>query len=328
VVAIGRDGVTLAESSVPSADVTDELRRYPADPAVAPLDVDRATATIRLRMVAQSANTLEAPDSAVTRLGIDRGVERLTGLLRAGWTGDVAALLAALLAAAFLGAVHALGPGHGKSIAGAYLVGSRGTAWHALLLGGTVTATHTAGVYALGTLTLVAAPYVLPERLYPILGALSGVLVVVIGLRLAWSRLRALRAHAPAVEGRHRLDETHHGHDHPHVASGASWRPVMALGVSGGLLPCPTALVVLLAAVSFHNVALGLALVAAFSAGLAAVLTGIGLLMVGGGRALARSGAARRMRSSAAIRIIPALSALAVAVAGLVIALGALRALA
>src|SRR5258707_14541192 len=97
---------------------------------------------------------------------------------------DLGALGAALLVAMALGALHALGPGHGKAMVAAYLVGSRGTAGQAGVLGTTVTITHTLGVYALRALTLVAAQYVLPQRLYPILWGLSGVLVLGIGLRL------------------------------------------------------------------------------------------------------------------------------------------------
>ncbi|MFN2520824.1 MAG: sulfite exporter TauE/SafE family protein, partial [Candidatus Limnocylindria bacterium] len=118
-----------------------------------------------------------------------------------------------------------------------------------------------------------------------------------------------------------------HGHPHSHDPdTGAlSLRSLVGLGVSGGLLPCPTALVVLLAAVSFHNVALGMTLVLAFSVGLAAVLTGIGLLMVGGGRRLSRSSLSRRLSGSSAVLLLPALSAGAIAIAGIVIAVDAVR---
>ena len=117
----------------------------------------------------------------MSRFAIDAGADRLTSFLGSG-SSDIGGLLAALIVAMFLGALHALGPGHGKAMVAAYLVGSRGTASQAVILGSTVTVTHTVGVYALGAITLVAAQYVLPERLYPVLGVMSGVLVVVIGL--------------------------------------------------------------------------------------------------------------------------------------------------
>jgi len=316
----------VIDSSVPAQDVTDELRAYPTDPAIPPLDRERATATVRL---GAAASVREAtPSTGGARFAVDATIERLTGVLR-DQRLDALGLLAALLVAAALGAVHALGPGHGKALVGAYLVGSRGTARHALLLGATVTATHTAGVYLLGLVTLLAARYVLPDRVYPILGMLSGALVIAIGIGLGRSRIVALRhtrAHARRDGHGHSHDDVH---DHGTHDRGAplSLRGLLGLGVSGGLLPCPTALVVLLAAVSFHNVALGMVLVAAFSVGLAAVLTGIGLALVWGGRWLTRSGAARRVGAWGAVAILPVLSAAAIAVAGALIAIDAARAI-
>jgi ABC-type nickel/cobalt efflux system permease component RcnA len=240
--------------------------------------------------------------------------------------------VAALLVAMALGALHALGPGHGKAMVAAYLVGSRGTPGQAVILGTTVTITHTVGVYALGALTLVAAQYALPERLYPVLGVLSGVLVVAIGLGLLRARLRSLRGHTD--RGHEHEHEHEHGHSHgdgagQHRHDGpVGMRGLLALGVSGGLLPCPTALVVLLAAASFHNVLLGMVLVAAFSIGLAIVLTGIGLAFVIGQRALRRRQLLSRIGGSPIARALPALSAAAITVAGVIIAIGAARGLA
>ena len=129
-----------------------------------------------------------------------------------------AALAAALLVAVGLGAAHALTPGHGKTIVGAYLVGSRGTARHALFLGLTTTITHTAGVFALGFLVLVASEFVLPEKLYPWLGVMSGLLVVGIGLSI----LRGHVGHWLA----HRRGENHdHGPYHFHFGKGHSHGP-------------------------------------------------------------------------------------------------------
>ena len=95
---------------------------------------------------------------------------------------DLAFLLTAALIAAVLGGFHALEPGHGKTLVAAYLVGSRGTAGHAVLLGTVVTASHTISVYALGIITLYASQWVVPEQLYPWLGMASGLLVAGLGL--------------------------------------------------------------------------------------------------------------------------------------------------
>src|SRR3954452_3640149 len=119
----------------------------------------------------------------------------------------------------------------------AYLVGTKGTARHALGLGGVVTATHTAGVFALGLVTLALSQYVLPEDLYPWLTLASGLLVVAVGAAVLRSRFMRARAH------------DHHNHDHGHDDA-LSWRALVAMSASAGLIPCPSALVVLLAAIS------------------------------------------------------------------------------
>jgi ABC-type nickel/cobalt efflux system permease component RcnA len=189
-----------------------------------------------------------------------------------------------------LGAFHALEPGHGKTVVAAYLVGSHGTAWHALCLGLIVTMTHTAGVYLLGLVTLYASHYIVPERLYPWLGVISGLLIVGLG---GWLLLRRYAAsehghahpHPQAPAQMHSHPHTHnHDHGHPHhhhePSEHVSYRQLLALGVTGGMVPCPAALVVLLSALSLRRVGFGLLLIVAFSAGLAAVLIAIGLLMV------------------------------------------------
>src|SRR6185295_8750676 len=105
-------------------------------------------------------------------------------------------MLAGLAVAFGLGAVHALSPGHGKTIVAAYLVGSRGTAKHAIFLGGMVTFTHTISVFFLGFVTLFLSQYVLPEKIYPVLGAISGLSIVWIGAILLFKRAARLRGHA------------------------------------------------------------------------------------------------------------------------------------
>ena len=112
-----------------------------------------------------------------------------------------------------------------------------------------MTATHTVGVFALGFVTLALSQFIVPEQLYPWIGLVSGLLVIGVGASVPLARLRHRRAH------RHGHDHHHHGHDHGSTDLG--WRSLAAVGISGGLLPRPSALVVLLAAISLHRVALG-----------------------------------------------------------------------
>jgi ABC-type nickel/cobalt efflux system permease component RcnA len=202
----------------------------------------------------------------------------------------------------FWGAAHALSPGHGKTIVTAYLVGQRGTPKHAALLGLIVTATHTVGVFALGLVTLALSQFIVPDRLYPWLNLVSGLLVVGIGASVLRTRWRRRRHH-----------HHHHHHEHP-----TSFRSLLAVGVSGGLLPCPSALVVLLAAISLHRVAFGLLLIVAFSAGLALSITGVGLAAV-----VARSAFRRATFEGRLVRLLPAASALVILAAGLAMTLRA-----
>jgi ABC-type nickel/cobalt efflux system permease component RcnA len=210
----------------------------------------------------------------------------------------VGIILIALAVAVGLGAFHALEPGHGKTLVAAYLVGSRGTMRHALWLGLIVTATHTAGVYLLGGVTLYASQYVVPERLYPWLGLTSGVMITSLGLYLFLRRYLTKESPSPQHH-----DHAHHshgfgrGHEHSHGGHShhhherrreVSLRELLALGISGGIVPRPAALVVLLSAVSLQRVGFGLLLIVAFSVGLAAVLIAIGLLFVYAQRFMAR----------------------------------------
>jgi ABC-type nickel/cobalt efflux system permease component RcnA len=264
--------------------------------------------------------------------------------------------LLALLGALLLGAVHALSPGHGKTIVGAYLVGSRGTPRHAAFLGLTVTITHTIGVFVLGFATLYASRYIVPERLFPILSLLSAALVLGMGVILLVQRGRAASQalskvtparsstfhfvgaddtvaagtrgllFAPAAQF---VDPTMHSHGggpmHSHLPPGAagekiSWRSLLTLGVSGGLVPCPSALVLLLAAVALNKTAYGMLLVVAFSIGLAITLTLVGLTFLYARNRLRGSRAGSRWA-----HVVPVLSAGAITVIGIVLSVGALR---
>ncbi|MBA2749216.1 MAG: sulfite exporter TauE/SafE family protein [Tatlockia sp.] len=228
-------------------------------------------------------------------------------------------LLVAICVSFLWGGMHAMSPGHGKTIVGAYLVGARATPQHAVFLGLTTTITHTLAVFALGLVTLFASRFVVPEQLYPWLSFLSGLMVVAIGLNLFISRLRNTHFHATthhhAHDGysHHHHDGNHHNHLPPITDEASpSWRSLLTLGISGGLVPCPSALVVLLSAVALGRVGFGLVMVLAFSLGLAGVLTGLGLLLVRTKRLFDRLPLQMRL-----VRVLPAVSAFFVALLGL-----------
>ncbi|MBZ5726628.1 MAG: sulfite exporter TauE/SafE family protein [Acidobacteriia bacterium] len=239
-------------------------------------------------------------------------------------------LLAGMAVAFAFGAVHALSPGHGKTLVAAYLVGTRGTPRHAVLLGGLVTFTHTASVFLLGLGTLFLSRYVLPERIYPVLGAISGISIVWIGAILFRKRLRAARRHQQHHHHEHHGGALMHdhgdGHVHSHAPHGeAGLGSLIALGASGGLVPCPSALVLLLSSVALGRVALGLTLLAAFSAGLAVVLTTVGMVVLYASHLLPDG---RKTAASAPLRYLPVASAAIVVCIGVAmtgVALGWMR---
>jgi nickel/cobalt transporter (NicO) family protein len=276
--------------------LSNELRAYPKSLLQSPLDRTTATATLSPTSDPVPALTrgaaLEAPDRVA-----DSGFTKLIG--RSHLSALV--ILASLAAALFWGAAHALSPGHGKTIVTAYLIGKRGSPKDAALLGAIVTITHTIGVFALGLVTLGLSQWIVPDRLYPWIDLVAGVMVVAIGFTV----LRARFAHARAHQ---------HGHEHHHH----SHKGLLAVGISGGLLPCPSALVVLLAAISLHRLAFGLVLIVAFSVGLALSITGIGMAAV-----LAKKAFAKRSFDGLLIRALPALSAAVILVAGAVMTIHA-----
>lgn len=274
-------GVAVRSSSASAADRSRELTAYPPE-QIPPQDTEASftatagpTAPAPADDTPASAGTFSTPRDAFTQAVL---VPEL-----GFWV-----VLAGLAVAFTFGALHALSPGHGKAMVAAYLAGTRGTAWHAVLLGLVVTATHTVGVFALGLVALTLSRYVLPEQLYPWLGAASGLAVFGVGVWLLYYRVRRL-IYGP----RRTAAGGSHGHHHDIPDGPLTVRGLIALGVSGGLVPCPSALVVLLAAVALNRVAYGLLLITAFSAGLAAVLVAIGLLVVWAGRWIDRVPASR-----------------------------------
>jgi ABC-type nickel/cobalt efflux system permease component RcnA len=289
--------------------VSDELHAYPKSLLQSPLDVTRVRANVSPTKAASprlaTGRTLEAPDRVA-----DGGFTKLIGERHL----SALVILVSLAAALFWGAAHALSPGHGKTIVTAYLVGRRGTPRDAAVLGLIVTVTHTIGVFALGLVTLALSQWIVPETLYPWLNAVAGISVVAIGAVVLRARVRDW-----LHERAHRHGHAHHHDHHHHPEPGRGLRGLLAVGISGGALPCPSALVVLLAAISLHRVAFGLVLIVAFSLGLALTITGIGLVAV-----LARSAFARRSFDGLLLRVLPAASAVVIVVAGVAMTVHAL----
>ncbi|MFM9267423.1 nickel/cobalt transporter [Tychonema sp. BBK16] len=271
-------------------------------------------------------------------------------------------LLLALAGAFAWGAIHAMSPGHGKTIVGAYLVGARATPLHAVFLAATTTITHTAGVFAVGGITLFASHLIDPEKLNPWLNLISGFLVALIGCKLLMERTKnsfavknsvikyfKTRIFNPNWSFRNQVLNTnyeepvnllnrgtwerefkpvkpqisehyhHHGDGriHSHLPPGSdgspvTWKSLLALGISGGLLPCPSALVMLLSASALGSVGLGMTLVVAFSLGLAVVLTAIGLILV-----YAKGKFDKLPKQMVVVQFLPGISAMLVMLLGL-----------
>ena len=345
-------GIAVYDTDAFSTSLTNGLTESPSElPATGPLAERSVHLAYREGTPPPGAQAISPrPGTRASERAVSRSegnsLQRATrGIVELVSAPDVAPHVAiwALLAAMLLGAVHAFSPGHGKTVVGAYLIGSRATARHAAFLGLTVTVTHTIGVFALGFLTLAASAYALPERILPILGFVSGLLVLGMGVGLVVRRWPAARValrhrsgfrtlaprsgpfvlaamdHAHAAAGWH----SHGGTWHTHLPPGGSgdavtWRSLLALGVSGGLVPCPSAMVLLLAAVALNKTAFGLALVVAFSLGLAATLSAIGFAFL-----YARNRLPQGTQSARWVRVVPLASAAVIVLVGLALCFGA-----
>ena len=468
IIAVADSTRSLVGSDAGTVDQSRELTIFPVNAGVVPPRQTSARFTVALAGVgAASGATGEAqtPPLALandTKTNTNTPQNRFTQSIAENMT-PVKIIWGLLFAFAF-GAVHALSPGHGKTMVAAYLVGSRGTPRHAFLLGVVVTITHTFGVFALGFALLFASRYVLPEKLFPALSALSGLLIFGVGLWLFMSRWQGVQhvrqskgahshdghphshdgnAHAHSHEGHahshgdsehphshgdsehphshgdsehphshddsehphshddnehshahgdehshedsehphshthdvghshgdghphshdgdehphahdehsHAHDDEHshshshdeeHAHDHSHEHSHGvhvhshggrahshavpdgpiSLKTLVALGISGGIVPCPEALVVLLAAIRLHRIGYGLILIVAFSLGLAAALIAIGMLVVSARQRLTRFNALGE--DSALVRYLPLGSAAIITLIGAALTLQA-----
>jgi nickel/cobalt exporter len=432
----GGDGVSLISATRTDADLSHELTIYPADLSLAPPQDLRASVSWAIASLPPEAPAIAAPKRAIPASQQPAALERVvlpatvyqpvsrpftppqqgSGAVKAGdflsrmlrdKRFGIGSILLGLLVAFGLGAMHALSPGHGKTIVAAYLIGSRGTLKHALFLGSTVTFTHTVSVFLLGLGVLLFQQYVVPERAIPVIGAISGISIICVGAWLLYKRSIALIESGASADHPHYAGEQHH-HDHEHhqgherhnsiqesLGSSRGFRPtsadagvavldvhqahshahdhadmhthsevsgqveeqqhphshghneafvhthrhdghthahvvpegpmalggLVALGVSGGMVPCPSALILLLSAIALGHTALGLMLLLAFSAGLAMVLMAIGALVLYAKHMLPDARLAQRHPF---FRLVPVFSAVVVVVMGLLMTMTAL----
>jgi nickel/cobalt exporter len=312
IIAYGIDGQGIASSTVPRTSISKELTSYPTDMLQSPLN--RRAAQVRLQPGTRGSARGAIEGSRVA------SPSALGGSIGSAFASLVdhdlspAFLLAALALALTAGGLHALGPGHGKSIMAAYLVGTEARVRNAVQVGTAVSLMHTASVVAVGIAILAASRVFAPEQVFPWLSLLSGGVVLLLGAWLLTSRLRSERRHRRAHAHSHSHD---HAHDFHHAIAPSSWRGLGVIALSGGLLPSPSALVVLLGAVALHRVVFGLVLVGAFSVGLASALTGVGILVI-----KARSAAKQRL-GERLTRLFPVASAMAITAIGFFLTAGA-----
>jgi ABC-type nickel/cobalt efflux system permease component RcnA len=347
-------GLAEALQALPAAGPLDERSIYLTFGGNAPLQSKPLGARfdgVNVSTSKQATAGIKPPLAGPSGNWIERRTRSLVDAI-SGPTIEPGVAVLTLLGALLLGAVHALSPGHGKTIVGAYLIGSRGTPRHAVFLGLTVTFTHTLAVFALGFATLYASRFIVPERLFPVLSLISAILVLGMGMTLLIQRGRIardalaqgacrpvtrFRAIAPVASdtgmarklifapGTRALDPTMHSHGggpmHSHLPpQKITWRSLLALGISGGLVPCPSAMVLLLAAVALDKTAYGMLLVSAFSVGLAITLTVVGLSFL-----YARNRFTRLKEGRRWAEWLPVFSAGTITVLGVALCVGALR---
>ena len=314
-ITVTSDGVEVS-SDLPSESASARLTSYPQDPSAASPDLRRGSVEIGGFGGFGDTTVAAAPPTGLP-------IDALGSLISKGTAGTGTGVVA-LLAALALGAAHALAPGHGKTIMSAYLVANRGTIRQALGMGLAVAISHTVGVLALGVATLLATRNFHPERIYPYLSAISGTIVLVIGVVLLVRSVRSWR-HTPAhAHGHDHHHDHHHDHDHHHhhhhespgLELSLGWKTFTALGLSGGLIPSASAVVLLLGAIHLGKIEFGLALIGAFGLGMAAAMVTVGLGLV----AMTRFGLTRLSGKGWSLRlaaIVPPVMGLFVTGAGL-----------
>lgn len=346
-------GAVVKSATHSDQDISKGLTSYPQDPTNAPPQDSKAAfewsiakepvgissaAPVREKPVARAESAAPMVTAAQGSAGvrppeqqaagtIQRG-DRMSQLLQTLRAKDLSwSILGLLLVLAFwFGALHALEPGHGKTMAAAYLVGERGTPKHALILGAAVTFTHTVSVFLLGLGTMFLSQYVMPDKITKWLGVVSGLSIVWIGGYMLWKRSQVLVRAVPGHDHSHAhphphphphepgdLTHTHDGHTHSHVPEGElSMKSLIALGASGGLAPCPSALILLLSAISVGRPGLGVVLLISFSMGLAIVLTLTGLAVLYAKNLLPGG----KRKNNVVFRWMPVVSAVAIVLVG------------
>lgn len=296
------------QSPVATTSLSQRLESYPTDLLSSPLDQREVNISLypqdpslEVTEEAEIKHPFALFKSQPSLLG--RQEDPITTLLGSK-ARDPLAIALALLIAFIWGGAHALTPGHGKTLVGAYLIGSRGTAADALVLGLTTTFTHTASIFVVGFIALGASQFLITEQLYSWLSLISGGMVITLGSYLFRQRFIELRSnsdhhydsqrndhdhshthdHHSHTHNHHHHTHDHHSHTHDHhthpIPEKLNFSGLLAIGISGGLLPCPSALLVMLGSIGLGQIRFGFALVIAFSLGLAVVLTGIGLLFI------------------------------------------------
>jgi nickel/cobalt transporter (NicO) family protein len=376
------DGATLLASDVPDVSPSAGLTSYQTDRIASPPSETAATLTAKAGGPTLAAAGDPAPSvtpSVPGAGGLTASFSELVSRHHLTLGVGVVAVAIALV----LGAMHAVAPGHGKTVMAAYLVGQRGTLRDALAVGATVTATHTAGVLVLGAV-LSTSTAVSPRDVYPWLGILSGALVASVGVSLLWRATRsyqrggafAFHVHtreaavasapasvpvlafaggpAPHDQGHdhhdhdhdhgHRHDPHDHGHDphdhghdhhghghrhdgHVHRAedmAGLGWRSLLAMGFAGGMVPSPSALVVLLGAIALGRTWFGISLVVAYGAGMAVTLLVAGLVLVRARDRIEQIVTSERgQRFARAVSLLPVATAVLIVIGGALVALRA-----
>ena len=331
-------GINIFNSTAFGNSLTNELEAYPGDVLTEMLNERKAEFFFTSAPLSANVKPLQNRDGHVSAPIEKDGFAELITVPEM----TLPIILLGLIIAFGFGAMHAMSPGHGKTVVGAYLVGSRGTPKHALFLGATVTLTHTISVFALGIIALLASEYILPEKMMPFLSLVSGLLVLFIGINLFKDRLlialgqkSSLHHHHDHIHHHdhhergvhsHEDDDHHHAHGglththgdstHTHLPpEKISWRNLLALGISGGLIPCPSALVLMLSAISLNRIGYGLVLTAVFSFGLAATLTAVGLAFLYVGKFFDNP----KLSGNRIVKALPVFSAFVISCVGAVI---------